>query len=85
MIGKLPSITEGNVLSEDETLHQKALDIYRKALGEEHPHTARSYHNVAFNLNAQGKYAEAGPLYQKALDNCRKTLGEEYALGGSRP
>jgi tetratricopeptide (TPR) repeat protein len=47
-------------------------------LGEEHPHTARSYNNVAANLNAQGKYAAAGPLYQKALDIRRKVLGEEH-------
>jgi CHAT domain-containing protein len=35
------------------------LDICRKALGEEHPHTAQSYSNVAANLNAQGQYAAA--------------------------
>jgi CHAT domain-containing protein len=35
------------------------LDICRKGLGEDHPHTAASYNNVAANLNAQGKYAAA--------------------------
>jgi CHAT domain-containing protein/tetratricopeptide (TPR) repeat protein len=54
------------------------LDICRQALGEQHPHTATSYNNVAANLNSQGKYAEAGPLFQKALDICRKALGEEH-------
>src|SRR5262249_45814408 len=52
--------------------------IWRKALGEEHPLTASSYNNVAYNLKAQGKYAEAQPLYEKALDICRKTLGEDH-------
>ena len=40
-------------------LFQKALDIHRKVLGEDHPDTATSYNNVAFNLNAQGKYADS--------------------------
>lgn len=38
---------------------QKVLDVRRKLLGEEHPETARSYNNLAANLNALGKYAEA--------------------------
>ena len=40
-------------------LFAKALAIRRKVLGEEHPDTAVSYNNLAFNLNSQGKYAEA--------------------------
>jgi tetratricopeptide (TPR) repeat protein len=56
------------------SLYQKALDICRKALGEEHPSTATTYNNVAGNLSAQGKYAEAGPLYREALDIWRKAL-----------
>ena len=59
-------------------LFQKALDIRRKVLGEDHPDTAWSYNNVAYNLNAQGKYAEAGPLFQKALDIFRRLLGEGH-------
>jgi CHAT domain-containing protein len=59
-------------------LWQERLKWCRQVLGEEHPDTAQSYHNVAFDLNAQGQYAEAGPLYQKALDICRKTLGEDH-------
>jgi tetratricopeptide (TPR) repeat protein len=47
-------------------------------LGEGHPETATSINNVAYNLNAQGKYAEAEPLYQKALDIHRKVLSEEH-------
>ena len=47
-------------------------------LGEEHPDTANSYNNVAYNQNAQGKYAEAEEGYRKALAICRKVLGEEH-------
>jgi tetratricopeptide (TPR) repeat protein len=57
---------------------QKALDIWRKVLGEEHPLTATGYNNVAFNLHAQGHYKEAEEGYQKALDIRRKVLGEEH-------
>jgi CHAT domain-containing protein len=59
-------------------LLQKALDIRRQVLGEDHPDTARSYNNLAMNLHAQGKYAEAGPLLQKALDIWRQALGEDH-------
>jgi len=57
---------------------QERLKWCREVLGEDHPHTASTYNNVAVNLGAQGKYAEAGPLYQKALDIHRKALGEEH-------
>ena len=33
-----------------------------RTLGEDHPHTGRSYNNLATNLHDQGKYAEAEPL-----------------------
>ena len=33
---------------------------------------------VAFNLDAQGRYAEADPLYRKALDIHRAALGENH-------
>jgi hypothetical protein len=70
---------------EQQALYGKALSLRlerlkgcREVLGEEHPHTATSYNNVAANLHAQGKYAEAGPPYQKALDFCCKVLGEDH-------
>ena len=44
-------------------------------LGEEHTDTANSY-NVAYNLNAQGKYSEAEEGYRKALAIRRTVLGE---------
>jgi tetratricopeptide (TPR) repeat protein len=50
----------------------------QEVLGEDHPDTATSYNNIAYNLNAQGKYAEAGPLFRKALDIKRKALGEDH-------
>src|SRR5262249_53151469 len=41
---------------------------YRKVLGEEHPLTALSYDNLAYNLMAQGKYLEAEENWSKAAE-----------------
>src|SRR5262249_36539299 len=40
-------------------LFQKALDMWRNSLGEDHPHTARGYGFVAFNLHCQEKHESA--------------------------
>jgi tetratricopeptide (TPR) repeat protein len=45
--------------AEARPLLQKALAIYRKSLGEEHPDTAASYLNLADNQWSQGRYAAA--------------------------
>ena len=39
---------------------------------------AMSYNNVAYNLNAQGRYDEAEPLYRKALEIRKRVLGEHH-------
>jgi tetratricopeptide (TPR) repeat protein len=59
-------------------LREQVRAIRRKVLGEEHPSTALSYYNVAFDLKAQGRYKEAQEGYQKALAIYRKVLGEEH-------
>ena len=51
-----------------QPLFEKALEIRRRLLTDDHPETALSYNNLAFNLNAQGKYAQAQPLFEKALE-----------------
>src|SRR5262249_16275231 len=45
-------------------LHQERLKWCREVLGEDHPLTASSYNAVAYNLNAQAKYSEAGPMFR---------------------
>ena len=47
-------------------------------LGEGHPDTATSYNNLAANLQAQGKYADAEPLFRTALEIRRRVLGEGH-------
>ncbi len=64
--------------AEAQTLLQKALEIRRRVLGEDHPATATSLNNVAYNFADQGKAAEAQTLLQKALEIRRRVLGEDH-------
>ena len=50
-----------------EPLYQRALKINEKALGPEHPDTAKSLNNLALLYDKMGDYAKAEPLYQRAL------------------
>ncbi|HEX5273609.1 MAG TPA: tetratricopeptide repeat protein, partial [Gemmataceae bacterium] len=59
-------------------LKQERLRWCREVLGEAHPGTAAACNDVAYTLNAQEKFVEAGPLYQKALDIWREALGEDH-------
>ncbi|NMG18144.1 tetratricopeptide repeat protein [Brasilonema bromeliae] len=61
-----------------EPLLKQALQIFLKALGEEHPHTALSLNGLARLYESQGRYNEAEPLYNQALQISLKVLGEEH-------
>jgi tetratricopeptide (TPR) repeat protein len=61
-----------------QLLYEKALEIQRRLLTDDHPDTANSYNNLAANLNAQGKYAQAQPLYEKALEIRRRLLTDDH-------
>src|SRR5207248_684820 len=61
-----------------QPLLEKALDIRRRLLTDDHPLTANSYNNVAANLNAQGQYAAAQPLVEKALEIDRHLLSDDH-------
>ena len=64
--------------AEAEPLYKRALGIWEKALGPEHPDVATSLNNLAVLYDAQGKYVEAEPLYQRALGIWEKALGPEH-------
>ena len=57
---------------------REALDIYRRLLTEDHSHTAISYNNLAKNLDAQGKHAEAQPMYEKAVKIYHRLFIEDH-------
>jgi tetratricopeptide (TPR) repeat protein len=61
-----------------QPLHEKALEIRRGLLGNDHPDTALSYNNLAGNLDRQGKYGAAQPLLEKALEILRRLLGDDH-------
>jgi CHAT domain-containing protein len=64
--------------AEAEPLHRKILVIQQKALGENHPDTARAYYNLGDNLDRQEKYAEAESFYRHALVIQLKLLSEDH-------
>ena len=59
-------------------LAERALAIWEKALGPEHPDVATSLNNLALLYKAKGDYARAEPLYQRALAIREKALGPEH-------
>ncbi len=59
-------------------LYQRALAIYEKVLGPEHPDVAMSLNNLAELYRSQGQYPQAAPLYQRALAISEKVLGPEH-------
>jgi len=61
-----------------QPLYEKALEIRRRLLTDDHPDTAVSYNSVAFNLNTQGKFAQAKPLCEKALEINRRLLTDDH-------
>src|SRR5262249_48377089 len=50
-----------------QPLYEQALEIERRWLTDDHPHTAMGYDSLAKNLNAQGKYLEARDRWLRAV------------------
>ena len=61
-----------------QPLCEKALEINRRLLTDDHPETAESYNDLAVSLNGQGKYSHAQPLYEKALEINRRLLTDDH-------
>jgi serine/threonine protein kinase len=57
-----------------DTAHQICLGL----MGEEHPETLDSMHDVASAFFAQGRYSEAEALHRQVLEARRRVLGEEH-------
>ncbi len=68
-------LRERALFSDVEPLYQRALAIWEKALGPEHPDVATSLNNLAALYRVQGEYAQAEPLYQRALGDSREGPG----------
>jgi len=61
-----------------EPLYRRALAIWERALGPDHPETATSLNNLADLLRSKGDYAGAEPLYRRALAIVEKALGPDH-------
>lgn len=59
-------------------LLKRALAIYEKTLGPDHPDVARSTNSLAGVYYVQGHYEEAERLYRRALEAREKTLGPDH-------
>ncbi|EDX74339.1 tetratricopeptide repeat domain protein [Coleofasciculus chthonoplastes PCC 7420] len=59
-------------------MYQKALELYKRLLGDDHPDVASSLNNLAYLYSSQGRYGEAEPLYQQALELCKRLLGDDH-------
>jgi tetratricopeptide (TPR) repeat protein len=65
---------------EAEPLCQRALAIWEKVLGPEHPNVATSLNNLAGLYQAQGQYAMAESLYRRALGIFERTQHPNMAM-----
>ncbi|KAF0240064.1 MAG: NB-ARC domain-containing protein, partial [bacterium] len=63
-----------------EPLFIQALDIRKKALGDNHPLMAQSINNLAILYERKGDYSKAEPLLIQALDMRKKALGDNHPL-----
>jgi eukaryotic-like serine/threonine-protein kinase len=57
---------------------ERALELRRRVLNDDHPDTLLSIRNLATVYHNQGKFAQAEPLYNKVLDVQRRVLGEQH-------
>jgi Tetratricopeptide repeat len=59
-------------------LQQEVLEGRVRILGEEHPDTLTTKHNLASTYQAQGKIAEAAKLEEEVLEKRVKMFGDEH-------
>lgn len=57
---------------------QRALELRRKVLGEQHPHTLDSIASLAAAYHYQGQHEKAKACYKEAIELRRQTLGERH-------
>ena len=57
---------------------ERALDLYRRALGAENPKTLQTMNSLGHAATLQGKYAEAEALLSQTAEIMRRVLGPEH-------
>ena len=66
-----------------ESLYMQALEIYKQALGEEHPDYGDGLMNLGSLYSDMGDYLSAEPLYKQSVEIYKKALGDEHPDFGS--
>ncbi|HNB73923.1 MAG TPA: CHAT domain-containing protein, partial [Acidobacteriota bacterium] len=61
-----------------EPLLQRALAIWEKAVGPDHPGVGISFNNLGELYQTKGDYLKAEPLFQRALGILEKALGADH-------
>jgi eukaryotic-like serine/threonine-protein kinase len=64
--------------AEGERQLERAVELRRQGLGEEHVDTLKAMSTLTEVYGMQGKFAEAEPLTTKALEVQRRVLGEDH-------
>ena len=64
-------------LEKAEPLYLRALAIFEKVLGPDHPDLTTSLYNLAEVYRIRGDYAKAEPLYQRVIAIWEKSLGPD--------
>jgi tetratricopeptide (TPR) repeat protein len=59
-------------------LFKESLEVYKKALGEEHPRYAKSLNSLGALYYEMGDYKSAELYYKQALEIQKKALGQEH-------
>ncbi len=72
------TLTSQGKYAQAQPLYEKALEIDRRLLTDDHAETAGGYFNLACNLLRQGKYGQAQPLLEKALEINRRLLTDDH-------
>ena len=58
--------------------YEQALAIWKKVLGNQHPHTSLSLNNLGYLLQAMGELEAARPYYEQALAIWMKVSGDQH-------
>ncbi|WP_052149891.1 tetratricopeptide repeat protein [Aphanizomenon flos-aquae] len=61
-----------------EPWREQCVSLLKQRLGDDHPHVATSFNNLAALYESQGRYSEAEPLYKQALALRQKLLGDDH-------
>ncbi len=56
-------------------MQREVLEVQRRVLGAEHPHTLRTTGSLASSLNSQGAYEEAAQMQREVLEVRRRVPG----------